>query len=87
MKVLQQQLITTKKQLEESLQQQHEAKLRAIKLEEEKVKLGKDLKDMEDVALKVQDAANQKLIDKEKQYDQMVVSLTNENIFELVREN
>lgn len=74
MKLLQQQLIDTKKELAASLEQQHEAKLRAIKLDEEKSKYARDLKDMEEAALKVEDEANTKLIEKEKQYQDMVVS-------------
>lgn len=74
MKLLQQQLIATKKELKESLEQQHEAKLRAIKLEEEKRKYAKDLKEMEELALKLQDDANARLTDKGKDYENLVVS-------------
>lgn len=74
MKLLQQQLIATKTELSESLEQQHEAKLRAIKLEEEKRKYAQDLKEMEDFALKFQDEANAKLLDKDRDYEHLVVS-------------
>lgn len=74
MKLLQQQLLATKKELETSLEQQHEAKLRAIKLEEEKSKYAKDLKEMEEFALKFQDDVNAKIMDKEKKYEALVVS-------------
>lgn len=75
MKLLQQQLIATKKELKESLEQQHEAKLRAIKLDEEKKKYAKDLKQMEEFALRFQDEANEKLLDKEKDYEHLVVRI------------
>lgn len=74
MKLLQQQLLATKKELSESLKQQHEAKLRAIKLDEEKTKYARDLKEMEEFALKFQDEANAKMKDKENQYDHLIVS-------------
>lgn len=74
MKLLQQQLLATKNELSESLEQQHEAKLRAIKLDEEKTKYARDLKEMEEFALQFQDEANAKIKDKEEQYEHLVVS-------------
>lgn len=76
MKMLQQQLLATKKQLSESLEQQHEAKLRAIKLEEEKSKYARDFKEMEEIALKIEDEANARFMEKEKKYEELVVSST-----------
>lgn len=81
MNVLQQQLLATKKELSESLKQQHEAKLRAIKLDEEKTKYARDLKEMEEFALQFQDEANAKLVDKSKKYEDLVVSLRR-NLFD-----
>lgn len=75
MKLLQQQLLATKKELSESLTQQHEAKLRAIKLDEEKTKYARDLKEMEEFALKFQDEANAKIKDMEDQHEHLVVCL------------
>lgn len=75
MKLLQKQLIATKHELKESLEQQHEAKLRAIKLDEQKTKLARELREMEEVALKVQDEANAKLMAKEKELGNIEVSV------------
>lgn len=74
MQTLQQQLLATKKALEESLQQQHSAKLRAIQLDEEKTHCAKDLREMEEIALKFQHEANAKLMAKEKQLEHIEVS-------------
>lgn len=81
MKLLQQQLIDTKKELSESLEQQHEAKLRAIKLDEEKKKYARELKEMEEFALKFQDDANSKLTEKERNYERLAVSVHESEIF------
>ena len=76
MKLLQQQLIATKKELSESLEHQHEAKLRAIKLDEEKTKYAKDLKEIEEFTLEFQGKANGKIVEMEKKYENVVVSKT-----------
>ncbi|KAJ6642911.1 Centrosomal protein of 135 kDa [Pseudolycoriella hygida] len=75
MKSLQKQLMVAKKDLSDSLEQQHEAKIQAIKLDEEKTKYAKDLKEMEEFTLKFQHEANEKIMEFEKKYEKVVEQL------------
>lgn len=85
MKLIQKQLIATKKELSESLEQQHEAKLRAIKLDEEKTKYARDLKEMEEFALAFQDEANAKISDYEKKQEHLAVSSQHGPFFQIIK--
>lgn len=64
---LQKQKVALQADLTESVAQQHEAKERAIALAQRNRVLEKELRELEDVALRVEEAANEKLRAKDEE--------------------